>query len=185
MAAPADDAPTDDTVADTDDTTVAPPGPELLHGAPLSGSGTQRTLHPDRDAYPELMAALRADGYWVCTDLCGVDYLGFAARRGLPEGVEAERFEVVANLLDPTQRVRLRVRVQVPESDPTIASLTSVHPGVDYHERETWDLFGIHFEGHPHLTRILMPDDWDGHPLRKDYAMGTIPVQFKAAGTAR
>ncbi len=100
-------------------------------------------------------------------------------------GVEPERFEVVANLLDPTERSRVRIRIQVPESDPTVASLTSLHPGVDFHERETFDLFGIRFEGHPHLTRILMPDDWEGHPLRKDYAVGRIPVQFKATGAAR
>lgn len=161
------------------------PEPELLHGAPVARSGDQLTVHPAREGYLELVAALRGDGYWVCTDLCGVDYRGYGPGRALPPGVSPERFEVVANLLDPTARRRVRVRVQVPEDEPTVASITPLHPGADYHERETWDLFGIHFDGHPHLTRILMPDEWEGHPLRKDYAVGRIPVQFKAPRSAR
>lgn len=162
-----------------------PAGPSLLHGAVLWGEVPQQSVLPDRDAYPEVMAALRQDGYWVCTDLCGVDYLGFDARRPLPAGVRPERFEVVANLLDPSERRRLRVRVQIPESDPHLASMAHLHPGVENHERETFDLLGIVFDGHPDLSRILMPDDWDGHPLRKDFAVGRIPVQFKGAPTAR
>jgi NADH-quinone oxidoreductase subunit C len=161
------------------------PAEEILHGAPVRGEGQQRSVLPDRDGYPEVMSALRRDGYWVCVDLCGVDYLGFDAPRPLLAGVRPERFEVVANLLDPTARRRLRVRVQVPESDPRIASMAHLHPGVENHERETFDLFGIVFEGHPDLTRILLPDDWDGHPLRKDFSVGRIPVQFKGAPTAR
>jgi NADH-quinone oxidoreductase subunit C len=161
------------------------PAEETLHGAPVRGEGQQRSVLPDRDRYPEVMSALRRDGYWVCVDLCAVDYLGFDAPRPLPAGVRPERFEVVANLLDPTARRRLRVRVQVPESDPRIASMAHLHPGVENHERETFDLFGIVFEGHPDLTRILLPDDWDGHPLRKDFSVGRIPVQFKGAPTAR
>jgi NADH-quinone oxidoreductase subunit C len=92
---------------------------------------------------------------------------------------------VVANLLDPTRRRRIRVRVQVPEGEPVVDSIVAIHPGVDFHERETFDLFGIEFDGHPHLSRILLPDEWEGHPLRKDYSVGSIPVQFKAAGSAR
>ena len=152
---------------------------------PTSESGGQPCLHPDRSQYRELVETLRSEGYWMCTDLCAVDYLDHAARRSLPAGVAPQRFEVVANLLDPTQRRRVRIRVQVPEDDPVIDSISAVHPGVDFHERETWDLFGISFEGHPHLSRILLPDEWAGHPLRKDYLTGSIPVQFKAAGSAR
>jgi NADH-quinone oxidoreductase subunit C len=85
------------------------------------------------------------------------------------------------NLLSIQRRERLRVRVQVPESDPTVPSLFDVHPGSEAHERETFDMFGIMFDGHPDLTRILMPEDWQGHPLRKDYDPGRIPVQFKGA----
>ena len=86
---------------------------------------------------------------------------------------------MVVSLLSFTGRKRLRVRVQVPGDDPTIPSLFELNPGTEAHERETYDMFGIVFVGHPDLTRILMPDDWEGHPLRKDYGVGRIPVQFK------
>jgi NADH-quinone oxidoreductase subunit C len=76
---------------------------------------------------------------------------------------------------------RMRVRAQVPEADPTIATLFELFPGTEAMEREVYDMFGIVFDGHPDLTRILMPDDWEGHPLRKDYPVGRIPVQFKEA----
>ena len=79
------------------------------------------------------------------------------------------------------ERQRVRVRVQVPEGDPTVPSLFGLYPGTEVPEREVFDMFGIAFDGHPDLTRILMPEDWEGHPLRKDYAVGAIPVQFKAA----
>lgn len=158
---------------------------EQLHGAALWGLPGQQSVHPERDTYLSTVEALRRDGYWVCVDLCAVDYLGFAAPRPLPPGVDAERFEVVAGLLDPSARRRLRVRVQVPEADPRVASLSHLHPGVENHERETYDLFGIVFEGNPDLTRILLPDDWVGHPLRKDYSVGRIPVQFKGAPAPR
>lgn len=166
----------DQDAADNDST----PDVELLHGVPVSRSGSQLTLHPSREEYVGLVERLRSDGYWLCVDLCGVDYLTYGVPRGLPVGIEGERFEVVVGLVDPTERRRLRLRVQVPDEDPTIGSLAAVHPGMDIYERETWDLFGITFEGHPGLTRILMPDEWEGHPLRKDSSAGDIPVQFKA-----
>lgn len=179
--APTDVAP--DAGAGEPATEAAPP--ETLHGAPVGGPDGQRTAHPDRDGYAALVRALRKDGFWVCIDLCGVDYLGYGAPRNLPSGVQPERFEVVTNLLDPTGRRRLRVRVQVPEADPSVASISVMHPGAESHEREVFDLFGITFDGHPDPSRILMPEDWEGHPLRKDYAVGRIPVQFKGAPTAR
>lgn len=165
---------------DTEATSGEAGEPETLHGAVVERRGDRLTLHPGRGEYVGLVERLRTDGYWLCVDLCGVDYLTYDAPRNLPEGIVDERFEVVVGLVDPTARRRLRVRVQVPEHDPAIASLVAVHPGVDAYERETWDLFGIAFDGHPGLSRILLPDSWDGHPLRKDYATGTIPVQFKA-----
>ena len=113
-------------------------------------------------------------------DLCGVDYLEFMDR-SLPDGVVRERFEVVVNLLDLSSRRRTRIRVQVPESNPVIASLFDLYPGSEAMERECFDMFGIEFTDHPDLTRILMPEDWEGHPLRKDYEVGRIPVQFKGA----
>ncbi len=74
---------------------------------------------------------------------------------------------------------RVRLEVTAPDDDPHVPSIVSVYPGVDWHERETWDMFGIVFDGHPALTRILMPDDWPGHPQRKDYPLGGIPVEYK------
>lgn len=79
------------------------------------------------------------------------------------------RFEVNYQLLSLDRKERLRLRVQVSAQDPVLPSVTAVWPTANWHERENYDLFGIRFEGHPHLTRILMPDDWEGHPLRKDY----------------
>ena len=78
-------------------------------------------------------------------------------------------------------RQRVRIRVQVPESDPSVDSVTDVYPGVDAMEREAYDMVGIVFADHPDMTRILMPEDWEGHPLRKDYGVGRVPVQFKEA----
>jgi NADH-quinone oxidoreductase subunit C len=96
-----------------------------------------------------------------------------------------ERFEVVVILMSHSARERLRLRVQVPADDATVPSLFDVHPGTEAPEREVFDLFGISFGGHPDLTRILMPEDWVGHPLRKDEAIGRIPVQFKGTADAR
>jgi NADH-quinone oxidoreductase subunit C len=158
----------------------AAPGPELLFGCPVEERLGQMVMFPTREQYLQLMKDLVDDGYEVCTDLCGVDYLTHPGR-ALPAGVDAERFEVVVNLIDLRQARRLRVRVQVPESDPTVASLFDLWPGSEAMEREAFDMFGIRFEDHPDLTRILMPEDWIGHPLRKDYAEGRIPVQFKGA----
>ena len=154
--------------------------PALIHGAVASLSRGQLVVHPHRDRYIDVVAALREDGYQMCVDLCGVDYLTHRGR-SLPAGVTGERFEVVVNLLSFTDAGRIRVRVQVPEADPSVPSLFDLYPGTEAQERETYDMFGIVFVGHPDLTRILMPDDWEGHPLRKDYGMGRIPVQFKGA----
>lgn len=175
----------DPQVAVEEETSTEEIAPELLHGAPVVERLGQRVVHPTRGQYVDVVTALHGDGYWVCIDLCGVDYLTYDAPRNLPAGIEPERFEVVLQLLSHHTGARIRVRVQVPEDDPTLPSLFAVHPGTDAMERECWDMFGITFEGHPELARILMPDEWVGHPLRKDFAVGAIPVQFKAARTAR
>lgn len=175
-----DDTAVDDTVAEE------APAPELVHGAPVTWSRGQQVLHPHRDELPTIVRALRDDdGFNMCLDVTGVDYLTFDADRGLPEGVAPERFEVVVTLMSHSQRERVRLRTQVPEADATMPSLFDVHPGTEAMEREVFDLFGIAFDGHPDLTRILMPEDWVGHPLRKDEAIGRIPVQFKGSQDAR
>jgi NADH-quinone oxidoreductase subunit C len=87
----------------------------------------------------------------------------------------------VYHLLSVTHNRRVRLEVSAPDSDPHIPSVVEVYPGADWHERETWDFFGIIFDGHPALTRIEMPDDWPGHPQRKDYPLGGIPVEYKGA----
>jgi NADH-quinone oxidoreductase subunit C len=135
---------------------------------------------PHRDTYHRMVTAFRDAGFEMCADLCAVDYLMHPGR-ALPEGVTPERFEVVVNLLSLSMRQRVRIRVQVPESDPSLDSVVDVYPGADAMEREAYDLMGIVFAGHPDMTRILMPEDWEGHPLRKDYGVGRVPVQFKEA----
>ena len=141
---------------------------------------SQDVRHVDRDVYLSTIKELADEGYVMCVDLTGVDYLRHMSRP-LPEGVTPERFEVVVNLVDLSNRRRVRIRVQVPDAEPILASLFDFHPGTEAMERETFDMFGIQFEGHPDLTRILMPEDWQGHPLRKDEQVGVIPVQFKEA----
>jgi NADH-quinone oxidoreductase subunit C len=142
--------------------------------------GADEVAFPTREHYRDVVAAYRDSGFETCADLCAVDYLTHPGRR-LPDGVAPERFEVVVNLLSLSAARRVRVRLQVPESDAVAPSLFSVYPGVEAMEREAFDLFGVVFEGHPDMTRILMPEDWEGHPLRKDYGVGRVPVQFKEA----
>jgi NADH-quinone oxidoreductase subunit C len=154
--------------------------PALIHGAPSSLSRGQLVVHVDRTNYVEIVTALRDDGYAFCSDLTAVDYL-LTIDRPLPAGVAPQRFEVVVSLLSMDEGKRVRVRAQVPEGEPTLPTLFEVFPGTEAMEREVYDMFGIVFEGHPDLTRILMPEDWEGHPLRKDYPIGRIPVQFKEA----
>ncbi len=166
-----------------DDTTAEP---ERLHGQRVTYSRAQTTLHVDRGDLVALVKKLRDDeGYNVCVDVTAVDYLTHTSPRALPDGVEPERFELVVFLLSHEHRSRLRLRVQVPESDAAVDTLFDVHPGTEAMEREVYDMFGIRFDGHPDPSRILMPEDWEGHPLRKDYAIGRIPVQFKGSVTER
>ena len=106
---------------------------------------------------------LKDHGYSMLLDIGGVDYLG----RRPPE----ERFEVVYHLLDLQRLRRIRLRVALPEDNPEVPSLSDLWPSANWAEREAFDLFGIRFTGHPDLRRILMPDDWEGHPLRKDYPL--------------
>lgn len=135
---------------------------------------------PTPAQYVELVKSFKDDGFEMCVDLCAVDYLEHLGR-AVPEGVVTTRFEIVVNLLSLSKKQRVRIRVQVGDEDPVVDSLFSLYPGTEAMEREAFDLFGVLFRGHPDLTRILMPEDWEGHPLRKDYAVGKVPVQFKEA----
>ena len=160
------------------DTVVA--GSSLPDVPRATGPWTGEVAFPPRARYHELVAAYKASGFEQLSDLTAVDYLTHPGRTLAP-GVEPERFEVVANLLSLSLGRRVRVRVQVPEDEPVVVSLWDLYPGAEAMEREVFDLYGVRFDGHPDLTRILMPEDWEGHPLRKDYGVGRVPVQFKEA----
>jgi len=170
---------TPDTAADE-----APSEPPTLYGALRADTHGQVVLHTTCGEYVKVVKAALDDGYEMCIDVTAVDYLAFP-QRAVPDGVTAERFEVVTNLLSLRAKARLRIRVQVPGDDPSINTLFDLYPGTEAMEREVYDMFGITFTDHPDLTRILMPEDWVGHPLRKDEAIGRIPVQFKGTADAR
>ena len=131
------------------------------------------TLHLHREHLVGVAQALRDNEnlrFELCSSVSGVDYLG-----------ASHRLHSVVHLTSMTYRSRLRLEVSVTAEDPHVPSLAGVYPTADWQERETYDMFGIVYDGHPALTRILMPDDWDGHPQRKDYPLGGIPVQYKGA----
>ena len=145
-----------------------------------TSSRGQTVLHTSRNNLLNTINQLYSDGYNVCIDVTAVDYLE-NPKRDLPVEIKPERFELVVNLLSHQKRERRRLRIQVPDNDPTVPTLFDIYPGTEALEREVHDLFGIYFDGHPDMTRILMPENWEGHPLRKDYDVGKIPVQFKEA----
>ncbi len=152
------------------------------HGAsigPVRGDGLE-VLHVGAGGLIEVVTALRDEGYGMLLDLTAVDYLTYAAPRDLPSEIPAQRFEVVVHLLSLEHRSRIRIKVQVDPAAAVVPSLFDLFPGAETMEREVFDMYGIAFDGHPDMTRVLMPEDWVGHPLRKDYAIGRIPVQFKA-----
>ena len=130
------------------------------------------TFHVSRDHLLEVARLLRDDPslrFELCSGVSGVNYPGDTGRE----------LHAVYHLVSMTYNRRIRVEVGVPDADPHLPSLVLVYPAVDWHERETWDMFGMIFDGNPALTRILMPDDWPGHPQRKDYPLGGIPVEYK------
>lgn len=153
---------------------------EVIYGCSYNHSRSQRVIHPTREQWLDVAEQLLSDGWNMCVDVTAVDYLSYAADRNLPTGVMPERYEVVVSFVSHARRERLRARIQVPADDARIDSLYTLYPGSDFLEREVYDMMGIVFDGHPDLSRILMPETWEGHPLRKDYAVGAIPVQFKA-----
>jgi NADH-quinone oxidoreductase subunit C len=132
------------------------------------------TFHVRRERLIEVARRLRDDpalAFEICTGVSGVH---------IPLDQERE-LHAVYHMLSITHNRRLRLEVSVPDADPHLPSLVDVYPANDWHERETWDFFGIVFDGHPALTRIEMPDDWKGHPQRKDYPLGGIPVEYRGA----
>jgi NADH-quinone oxidoreductase subunit C len=132
------------------------------------------TLYVRREHLLAVASRLRDDpalAFELCLGVSGVHY----------PAEEAEELHAVYHLLSITHNRRLRVEVTAPDADPHIPSLVGVYPTCDFHERETWDFFGLIFDGHPALTRIEMPDDWRGHPQRKDYPLGGIPVEYRGA----
>jgi NADH-quinone oxidoreductase subunit C len=132
------------------------------------------TFHVAREHLPPLVKHLRDDAYLrfeFCSSVSGVHY---------PADKGAE-LHAVYHLQSMTHNRRIRLEVSAPDADPHIPSVVATYPGADWQERETYDMFGIVFDGHPALTRILMPDDWPGHPQRKDYPLGGIDVEYKGA----
>jgi NADH-quinone oxidoreductase subunit C len=132
------------------------------------------TLHVRREHLVQVAQLLRDEpalAFELCGGVSGVHYLEDTGRE----------LHAVYQLLSITHNRRLRLEVSVPDADPHIPSVVGVYPACNWHERETWDFFGIIFDGHPALTRIEMPDDWKGHPQRKDYPLGGIPVEYRGA----
>ncbi len=175
-------------MSDTSSTDTAvdetPAEPPTLYGALRADTHGQTVVHATLGEYVRVVKAALDDGYEMCIDVTAVDYVAFPSRT-LPDGITAERFEVVVNLLSLQAKSRLRIRVQVPGDEPKVPTLFDLYPGTEAMEREVYDMFGIIFDDHPDLTRILMPEDWEGHPLRKDDEIGAIPVQFSAAAPGR
>lgn len=132
------------------------------------------TLHVVPERIAEVAQAMRDDPalrFELLSSVSGVDYLGSDGRR----------LHAVYHLTSMTFRRRIRLEAAVTAEDPHLPSVTQVYPTADWQERETYDMFGIVFDGHPNLTRILMPDDWEGFPQRKDYPLGGVPVEYKGA----
>ena len=159
---------------------------ELISALPDFGSSFEQAIEKIVIAHDEMTLYVRASElvavartlrdepglrFELCLGVSGVHYPDQSGRE----------LHAVYHFRSITHGRRVRVEVCVPDSDPHIPSIMDVYPTNDWHERETYDFFGIIFDGHPHLTRIQMPDDWQGHPQRKDYPLGGIPVEYKGA----
>lgn len=127
------------------------------------------TIEVPTDDWVAFAEAAKVAGFDTFIDIASVDHFR-----------DAPRFEVALNLVSMNPPNRIVVSTRVPYDNPVVPTVTGVFVGANFYEREAYDLMGITFDGHPDLTRILMPDDWEGHPLRKDFAVGAIPVEFKA-----
>ena len=153
---------------------LPPPLDELAEAFPdaaVEDSATaQNVMRVPAARLIEFAQAARDSGFEMFVDLTAVDY--YRQRPG-------PRFDVVIVLLSLRHNRRLRILVGVDGDVPSAPSITAVYAGANFYEREVFDLFGIDFTGHPDLTRIMLPDDWEGHPLRKDTPIGAVPIQFR------
>jgi NADH-quinone oxidoreductase subunit C len=132
------------------------------------------TLHIRPERIADVCRVMRDDDalrFELCSSVSAVDYLG----------ADERRLHVAYHLTSMTYRRMVRLEAAVTAESPRLPSVTSVYPTADWQERETYDMFGVIFEGHPNLTRILMPDDWEGYPQRKDYPLGGVPIEYKGA----
>jgi NADH:ubiquinone oxidoreductase subunit C len=152
---------------------------EHFEGAVFHRSHGQPVVYLDRAHWRDAAALLRDEQqFTMLLDVTAVDHLLDIERIEI-DGVTRERFEIVANYLSHPRNRRIRVITEVPADDVTVPSLTPLYDSANLAEREVYDLFGVTFDGHPDLTRILMPDDWVGYPLRKDDPPARVPVTFK------
>ncbi|OEV03324.1 NADH-quinone oxidoreductase subunit C [Streptomyces oceani] len=147
--------------------------PEDVIGKTVVDCG-EITFHVEREELPRVARLLRDDPalrFEMCTGVSGVHY---------PED-QGRELHAVYHMRSFTHNRLIRLEVTAPDEDPHIPSIVETYPANDWHERETYDFFGLIFDGHPALTRIMMPDDWQGFPQRKDYPLGGIPVEYKGA----
>ncbi len=157
----------------TDNTLVASvisdvEGATVVEQKYASSDTTYHMVSVPISAYVSTVAAAKDAGFDMFVDLFAVDHFA-----------QAPRFEVGVNLLSATANQRIIISTRAPYDDPTVPTISGLFIGANFYEREAYDLFGIDFPGHPDLTRILLPDEWDGYPLRKDASVGAVPVQFK------
>lgn len=148
---------------------AASPSAAVTTFTPLAAETQVMVTVPVED-YVAVVGAAKEAGFMTFLDLCAIDHLG-----------REPRFDVVVNLLSTEHGERVLIKVQLPSDTPEMPTISLAFTGADFYEREAWDMFGIVFTGHPDLSRILMPDEWEGHPLRKDFRVGAIPVEFKEA----
>jgi len=184
---PDDDSPREEEHKDGADTPAVPaPDDEVaaalverFEGAVFHRSHGQPVVYLDKAHLADAAQLLRDEQqFTMLLDVTAVDHLVDVERISIA-GVAPERFEVVANLISHPRNRRIRLIAEVPADDTTVPSLAPIYRTAEVAEREVYDLFGITFDGHPELTRILMPDDWVGYPLRKDDAPARVPVTFK------
>lgn len=130
----------------------------------------RETQHLSAEEWSERASSLKEEGWWLA-DLTALDRLGTIGGD--------HRFDVVVQLLHHDRKERWTIHVAAGGDPPEVPSVVALWPGANFMEREVFDLFGVRFEGHPNLRRIMMPDEWEGHPLRKDYGVGKVPIQFR------